>query len=79
MRRGARIDEIGEVALGVDVGDPVVDVEALRAGAAVVQDALGELRRRARAGADVLPQEGAALGEVVRVRGGNGVSDDYGL
>ena len=62
LRHCARFDEIREIALRLDLLDVVGRAQAAGARAAVVEYALGEGLLRARAGADVLPEEFAVLG-----------------
>ena len=62
LRHGARFDEIPEIALRLDLLDVVGRAQAAGARAAVVEYAFGEGLLRARAGADVLPEELAVLG-----------------
>lgn len=62
LRHCARFDEIREIALRLDLLDVVGRAQAAGARAAVVEYAFGEGLLRARAGADVLPEEFAVLG-----------------
>ena len=62
LRHCARFDEIREIALRLDLLDVVGRAQAAGARAAVVEYTLGEGLLRARAGADVLPEEFAVLG-----------------
>ena len=79
LRHCARFDEIPEIALRLDLLDVVGRAQAAGARAAVVEYAFGEGLLRARAGADVLPEELAVLrglysferGEVVVRWGGS--------